>query len=212
MALYYQFGQLFNITFMSDHFGDKVFRYFTIGQVAGDTSYGISGRWCPGNKDNFSCWYNLLQSPFDGATLSKNFKGNLHWNFLFQITDPFFYDYTGLQPLPLTMDASKTDKNGQVQLNYYFFANHDVNLAIRTGTTALSQSASVTNADTMIDQKFYNDRIKPIMDNDPLGWGNTPFALISIIWDSSLWNNAQNIKQYQLPEYRVNFPSKKNSK
>lgn len=214
MASYYQFGQLFNITFTNDHFSDHVLRAFTVEQAASDATFGASARWCPPDKSSFGCWYDFLKQPFDGTTLLKDFSGNLHWNFLFRITDPSFYDYTQLQPLPFVMDATKADQNGQVQLNYYFFANHDENLAVKK-TNALTKNADVSASDALIGQQYYQDNdLATLVSSD-----NAPLALISIIWNSTVWNNNQQnipdpsnnnkkIKKYKPPEYQVNFPER----
>jgi hypothetical protein len=216
MASYYQFDQLFRIVFRHDHFADHIFRFFTIELVndpAGDGTVtpGLAA-WCPPDRNSFGYWYDTIIYPFDSATALNGFDDTLHFYFQFRITDPLFYKYTNLQPLPPTMDATKP-VNNQVQLNYYFFANHDENL-VATNSLLLTKGAMVSAADSMIGQQFYNDNgLATLTDSI-----NVPFGLISIIWNDALWNSnvnvsndpnnpGQTLKIYKPPDYQVQFPS-----
>jgi hypothetical protein len=216
MASYYQFEQLFRLVFRHDHFSDHVFRFFTIELVNDPAGNGTItpglATWCPPDRSSFGCWYDSTIYPFDGKTVLKGFDNALHFYFQFRITDPLFYNYTNLQPLPATMDATKPVNTNQVQLNYYFFANHDENL-VATNSTLLTKQNMVSCDDTLVGQKFYNDNgLASLTDSI-----NVPFGLISIIWNDTLWssnlvddpqNPGQNIKIYKPPDYQVQFPSK----
>jgi len=126
-----------------------------------------------------------------------------------------FYSYTKLNPLPPTMDATKLVYK-QVQLNYYFFANHDENLVPKNNglSGSLAKKAKVSKADALMGQPFYTNNNIASLTNAI----NVPFALISVIWNAQLWQNnlvsapdpakaGQTIKIYKPPEYQVYFPS-----
>jgi hypothetical protein len=215
MASYYQFEQLFRLLFRHDHFSDHVFRFFTIELVNDPAGPGIvtpgSSAWCPPDRSSFGYWFDTTIYPFDGKTILKGFDSTLHFYYLLRITDPLFYSYTALQPLPATMDATKVVKK-QVQLNYYFFANHDENL-VATGAGMLTKKSQISSDDTLVGQQFYNDNgLASLTDSI-----NVPFGLVSIIWNKQLWdsnvvndpqNPGQNIKIYKPPDYQLQFPSK----
>jgi hypothetical protein len=205
---------------MNDHFADHIFRYFTLTLVnnpaGGSTTIPGTASWCPPDRNSFGYWYDANTYPFDGKTALNGFDSNLHFYFVFQVTDPLFYSYTNLQSLPPTMDATKL-VNNEVQLNYYFFANHLENLDAKNNglSGSLAKKAKVSTADTLIGQPFYtNNNIASLSDTI-----NVPFALISVIWNAQLWQNnlvsapdpantGQTIKIYKPPEYQVYFPNK----
>lgn len=220
MASYFQYEQLFSIVFKSDHFEDHVFRLFTIGLInnpaSGNTAIPGSASWCPPDRSSFGYWYEADIYPFDGKTVLEGFDTTLHFYFLFRQTDPMFYSYTNLQPLPPTMDATKL-VNKQVQLNYYFFANHDEKLVAKNSVSpiSLAKKVQVSKTDALMGQPYYaNNNIASLTDAI-----NVPFGLISIIWNADLWksnlvdvpdpaNAGQKIKRYKPPEYQVYFPGK----
>ena len=211
---------LFKVVFNHKYFPDGIFRAYVLDPTtACAADMGGTGllRWLPPDRSGFGVWYDTVKWPSDDQTMLPGFNKNLHFYFLYQLTDPLFYTYTNLKPpvqdmVPPSAGTKLPVPQGTspLALNYYFFANHDENLVIKD-SLLLTKNAEVSQDDTQMGVQFYiENKIGQFTNSTYM-----PFGLISIIWNAGAWGTAveqasqganNGTKIYKPPEFQVNFP------
>jgi len=207
MAAIYNYNQLFSINITLNGNNPTAFGAYTVMPVGPTaTALNCAGllRWRRPGDTSFGVWYDAVTSP-------AGFNSSLHLYFLLQVTDPSFYDDVDLQmqqqPMvaPSWKEKQNPPLNTPLALNYYFLANHDKDLQIKT-SNSLQTGALVGPGDLQVDTKFYIDN--KIDSFTSTAW--MPFGLISIIWNADAWGNAvgtvNGTKIYKPPNYQINFP------